>query len=100
MSSEQWAAADRYIAEREAKRGEGIDIPKHLRYDQEREKGPFNYMGSRNMDGQYLALLKQEDVVRVLPVDQATARRLKRVKVGDPVSVTPKGSIKTQGRTR
>lgn len=100
LSSEQWAAADRYIAEREAKRDEGIDIPKHLRYDQEREKGPFNYMGSRNMDGQYLALLKQEDVVRVLPVDQATARRLKRVKVGDPVSVTPKGSIKTQGRTR
>lgn len=100
LSSAQWTAADRYIAEREAKRGEGIDIPKHLHYDQERGKGPFNYMGTRDVDGQYLALLKQEDVIRVLPVDQATARRLKRVKVGDPVSVTSKGSIKTQGRSR
>ncbi len=37
----------------------------------------------------------------VMPIDQAAARRLTRIAVGDAVSITAKGSIKTsKGRSR
>jgi len=37
----------------------------------------------------------------VMPIDQATARRLSRIAVGEAVTITPKGSIKTsKGRSR
>lgn len=90
---------DKYIAEREAKRLKGFDIKKHSRYTE--VDGPITFAGVRNVDGQALALLMRDESVMVLPVDQATTRRLSRVAVGDSVSVTPKGSIKTsKGRRR
>ena len=50
---------------------------------------------------QPLALLKRGEEVMVMPIDQATARRLTRIAVGDAVSITAKGSIKTsKGRSR
>lgn len=58
------------------------------------------YAGTRNIDGRFLALLKRGDNVEVLPIDQATARRLKRVKVGDAVTITDTGRIKMRGRIR
>jgi hypothetical protein len=48
-----------------------------------------------------LALLKHGDGVMVLPIDQATTRRLKRIGVGDPVTVNPTGSLRTsKGRSQ
>ena len=58
------------------------------------------YAGTRSSDGQLLALLRRGDSVEVLPIDHATARRLKRVKVGDAVTITGEGSIKAKGRSR
>ena len=93
------AAADKYIAEREATRIKAVDIPKHIRY-----KGAINgtvaFAGIRKVDGQALALLKRGAEIMVLPIDEASVRRLKRVSVGDVVSVTSTGSIKTKGRSR
>lgn len=91
--------ADKYIAEREGKRAHGVDISKHTRYT-DRADGAIVYAGTRQIEGQSLALLKRDDEVMVLPVDEATARRLKRVAVGELVTVTPKGTIKTKGRSR
>jgi hypothetical protein len=93
------AAADKYIAEREAMRLKIFDIPKHTRYNQVND-GASAFAGIRQVEGQTLALLKHGEEVMVLPVDDATARRLKRVAVGDVVTMTPKGSIKTEGRSR
>ena len=93
------AAADKYIAEREATRLKVFDIPKHTRYNQGND-GVAAFAGIRQVEGQALALLKRGEEVMVLPVDDATARRLKRVAVGEAVTVTPKGSIKTKGRSR
>lgn len=98
-SPAQLAAAHRYIAEREEKRLHGIDIPKHALYNE--CAGVILYAGLRRVEGQTLALLKHgegdgesgEDKVMVLPVDAATARRLSRVALGDPLTVTPRGSI-------
>lgn len=92
-------AADKYIAEREDKRAKGFDIPKHSLYNHD-NAGPVNFAGVRQIEGQSLALLKRGEEIMVLPVDDATARRLKRVAVGDAVTVTRQGSIKTKGRSR
>jgi hypothetical protein len=99
VKPEALAAADKYIAERESKRLKGFDIPKHSRYTD--GDGPLAFAGIRNVEGQSLALVKRGEEVMVMPVDQATVRRLSRIAVGDSVSVTPRGSIKTsKGRSR
>lgn len=90
---------DLYIAEREAKRLNIFDIQNHVRYTDDSE-GTAVYVGTRQIEGQSLALLKRGEEVMVLPVDEATARRLKRVAVGESVTVTPQGTIKTRGRSR
>lgn len=93
------AAADKYIVERETKRLKGFDIPKHSRYTA--GDGALTFQGTRTIEGQALALLRRGDEVMVMPIDQATARRLTRIAVGDAVSITAKGSIKTsKGRSR
>ncbi|MDS4071295.1 MAG: TraI/MobA(P) family conjugative relaxase [Candidatus Competibacter sp.] len=91
-------AVDKYIAEREEKRLKIFDIPKHRRYNED-DSGAAIYAGSRQIDGHSLALLKRGEEVIVLPIDEASARRMKRLALGDPVTVT-KGSIKMPGRSR
>lgn len=99
LKPEQIAAAEKYIDEREQKRFKIYDIPKHFLYNG--QKGTFIYSGIRNVDGHALALLKHGDGVMVLPIDQATTRRLKRIMVGDPVTISPTGSLRTsKGRSQ
>jgi len=93
------SAADKYIAEREQKRLKGFDIPNHIWYN-DHDAGLAIFAGIRYVEGTPLALLKRGEKIVVLPVDAATERRMKRLSVGDPVTVTPKGSIKTKGRSR
>jgi len=99
VKPDQITAANKYIGERENMRLNIFDIQKHSLYNG--QNGDFNYGGTRNVDGHVLALLKYGDEVVVLPIDQAMARRLKRVGVGDPVTITAAGSIKTsKGRSQ
>jgi hypothetical protein len=92
-------AADRYIAEREQKRVNGFDIPKHARYTA-LNAGGATYAGTRRVDGQALALLTQESQVMVLEIDEATARRLTHLPLGARVGVSAGGVIRTKGRSR
>jgi hypothetical protein len=94
-----FAEADKYIAEREATRLKVFDMPKHARYNHCND-GAVAFAGMRHVEGQALALLKRGEEIMVLPIDEASARRLKRVAVGEEVTVTPKGAIKTKGRSR
>ena len=96
---------EKYLAERAAKRQTILDIPKHERYVD--GHGALTFAGVRHIDGQTLALLKRtapdnsDGTLLVLPVDPATARRAARIALGDSVSVTPGGSLKTsKGRRR
>lgn len=98
-ATDQTRAADRYITEREQKRALGFDIPKHVHYTADKDRTAL-YAGLRQIDGQALALLKQGEEVQVLPIDEATARRLKRISLGTQIGVTSKGAIKTKGRSR
>lgn len=90
---------EKFIAEREQKRSNIFGIPKYTSYTADMETVAA-YAGTRHIDGQFLALLKRGDNVEVLPIDQATARSLKRVKVGDAVTITDTGRIKMRGRIR
>jgi hypothetical protein len=92
------AAVGKAIIEPEQKIAILNDIPKYARYDG--FKGAAFFASIRNADGQVLALLKQGEEIKALPVDDATARRLKRLAVGDPVTVTANGALKTKGRSR
>lgn len=92
--------ADKYIAEREEKRLNGINnISVHRRYS-ESDAGTLWFAGLRRIDGKPLALLKREDVVLVMPIDEKTATYLKRLSVGDAVTVEKLGSIKISKERR
>ncbi|MDF7677042.1 relaxase/mobilization nuclease domain-containing protein [Neisseriaceae bacterium ESL0693] len=96
---EQITAMDKYIAEREEKRLKGFDIPKHSRYTAGDEA--LLFAGIRNVEGQPLALVKRGSDILIMPIDQATVNSLKRIAIGDAISITLKGSIKTsKGRSR
>lgn len=92
-------SADKYIEERNQKRSRILDIAEHRRYEAV-HAGILPFAGVRQVDGQGLVLLKKDRCILVLPVDAATARRLHRVKIGDPVSVTPGGAIQVRERSR
>ena len=94
-----WDAADKYICEREEKRAKIFDIPKHRRYHS-KDAGEIIYTGIRNIENQFLALFKCNEGVLVLPIDDMTAKRLRRIALGTVVNVTESGSIKTKGRGR
>jgi hypothetical protein len=93
------SAADKYIAERTAKRAKGFDIPNHRRYTQD-DKGAALFAGTRQIEGETLALLKRDEEIIVLPVDAATARRIKRYSLGDAVTLNDKGALTKKGRSR
>lgn len=92
-------AADKYICEREEKRAKIFDIPKYRRCHAE-DAGQVIYTGIRNIENQFLALLKSNEEVLVLPIDDMTAKRLRRISLGTVVNVTESGSIKKRGRGR
>ena len=101
LSPAQRAAADTYIAERNAKRLQGIGIPKHALYNG--CAGVMTFAGLRRIDEEALALLRHggADEIQVLPVDAATARRLSRVALGEALTVTPRGTMAmSKGRSR
>ena len=101
LTPAQRAAADTYIAERNAKRVQGIGIPKHALYNG--CAGVMTFAGLRRIDDEALALLRHggADEIQVLPVDAATARRLSRVALGETLTVTPRGTMAmSKGRSR
>jgi len=97
LKPDQILAAEKYIAEREEKRRKGFDIPKHDPFKE--LSGVISYAGIRNIEDQVLVLLKRGERVMVLPVNYATAQRLKRLAIGDIVTITEGGSIR-RSKTR
>jgi hypothetical protein len=92
-------AAAKFIAERSEKLALCFDIPNMKTYTTGPERA-FKFAGLRTIDGVSLALLTMEGTVEVLPVDAQAAQRLKRVRVGNEITVTEHGTVKTKGRSR
>jgi hypothetical protein len=94
-----FVAADQYINEREQKRLKILDILKHRRYTNA-DVGVLAFMGVRHSAGESLALLKRDEVILVMPIDEKTAKRLSRLAIGDPVTCKGLGVVKTRGKSR
>lgn len=92
-------AAAKYVHDREQKRARIFDISKHSLYTLN-DGSAMTYGGMRHVDGQALVLLRHDGGVKVVPVDEASARRLKKLKIGTPLIVTADGIVKTKGRSR
>lgn len=92
------AAAAQYIAEREAKRLRGVDIPPHLPY--EYDPRPQTFAGLRHVAGVALVLIHRETDVMVLPMNETSARCLKRLAIGDAINTTRDGTIYRKGQGR
>ena len=99
LTSLSFAAADLYIQEREQKRLKILDILKHRRYTNA-DVGVLAFMGVRHSAGESLALLKRDEVILVMPIDEKTAQRLSRLAIGDPVTCKGLGIVKTRGKSR
>jgi hypothetical protein len=100
QSADQITGAEHYISEREQKRLKGFDIPKHRGYNSS-DKGLFEYTGQRKSGQETLALLKRGNEIVVMQVSDYTAKRLNSVKIGESVTLTPSGSVRTtKGRSR
>lgn len=98
MTPERISAAEQYIAEREAKRAAGMDIPKHRPF--EAGDVPLSYAGTREVEGQKMALLKRGDEILVLPIDASGATKAARLAIGDRIEITAEGTVKGRGRSR
>lgn len=92
-------AMHKYIIEREQKRLKGFDIPKHKAFTFTHAVTAV-YAGIRRVDGQVLAVIKVNQEMMVLPVDDSAARRLKRVAIGHQLQVSANGTVKSKGRSR
>ena len=99
LASHSFAAVDRYIAEREQNRLKILDIMEHRRYTMT-DVGVAAFAGVRRIEGESLALLKRNQVILVMPIDEKTANRLSRLAIGEPVTCTGIGLVKTKGRSR
>lgn len=98
MSDDQARAADKYIAERNAKRHIGMDIPAHRLFTG--DHGPLIYAGTRQIEGQKLILLRDGADMLVLPVDARSAARAGKLAIGEPIEIASNGTVKSKGRSR
>lgn len=98
LTLDQTRAADKYIAEREAKRQKGMDIPKHRPFEAGADS--LVYEGTREIEGTKLALLKRGDEIMVLPIDATSAARAARLARGDRIEIGTDGTVKSRGRRR
>ncbi|QCI95592.1 conjugal transfer protein TraI (plasmid) [Novosphingobium sp. EMRT-2] len=98
LTEDQLRAADKYIAERNAKRHIGMDIPAHRLFTG--DHGPLIYAGTRQVEGQKLILLKDGADMLVLPVDARSAARAGKLAVGAAIDVASNGTVKSKGRSR
>ncbi len=100
LDSQSVAAASHYIDERNLKKIKILDIVRHRLYA-ESDSGQVVYSGIRHIEGVSLALFKQQNEMIVMPINESSARQLNRLAIGDAVTLSQNGSIKTsKGRSR
>ncbi|HGU7323854.1 TPA: TraI/MobA(P) family conjugative relaxase [Legionella pneumophila] len=92
-------AADKYIAERELKRQKIANIPLHRRYHSS-DEGLVRFVGLRHVEQEPLALLQRGEHIIVLPIDAATARRMKHLSIGADLTLGSNGVVRLRGRSR
>lgn len=92
-------AAEKYIAGREFKRQQITEILLHRRYNPN-DEGLVSFAGIRQVDAEFLILLKHKQEIIVMPIDAATVSSLTNVAIGTSLKLTSHGMIVKKGRTR
>ena len=90
-------AVARYVAERTAKREKGIAIPPHRRYA-DADAGSHAFAGMRHVEGKTLMLLQTPTEILVMPLDEKTAHRLRRLRVGMKLETKGIGMVRMRAR--
>ncbi len=90
-------ATQRYIAERNGKREKCSDILPHRPFTSA-DAGKFAYAGLRYIEDKTLLLLKNHSEMLVLPIDEPTANRVRRMSIDTPIDITPQGRIRSRTR--
>lgn len=91
-------AAEQYIDEMERKRKADRSIRRHVLFSGAQRT--VTLAGTRTVAGQGLALLRDGAYMLVMPVDDATLRRLERQPAGARLDVSERGIAKLRGRSR
>jgi len=74
-----------------------MDVSRHVPFSADAKD--LRLVGVRNVDGQALVLIRADDVVMVMVMDELSVSRVARMKVGDPIRVED-GVVQGRGRTR
>lgn len=99
QQQQQRQIVDDYIKERESlRKGDNDESPRYTRYTE--GSSNLTFAGIEKVSGQHLAMLKQYDVIMVLPVNNETAAQLNKLSIGTPVHVTEQGDIVALSRRR
>ena len=88
-----------YIAERNGKRHQGINILPHRHYA-ESDAGEHHFAGLRQIKGQQLMLLETPSEILVLPIDSDMVNRCQRLIIGNIIDVNDRGIVRSRGRSR
>ena len=87
-----------YIAERNDKRHQGIQILPHRHYT-ESDDGEHHFAGLRQIKGQQLMLLQTPTEMLVLPIDGDMVQRCQRLSIGNIINVNDRGMVRSRGRS-
>jgi hypothetical protein len=86
-----------YIAERNHKCHQGINILPHRHYA-ESDAGEYPFAGLRQIKGQQLILLETPTEILVLPIGGDMVHRCQRLSIGNMIDVTAHGLLRSRGR--
>ena len=87
-----------YIAERNDKRHQGIQILPHRHYT-ESDDGEHHFAGLRQIKGPQLMLLQTPTEMLVLPIDGDMVQRCQRLSIGNIINVNDRGMVRSRGRS-
>ena len=88
----------KYIKERNEKHLKGFkDILEHRLWTED-ETGNFIYQGLRNLDQNFYALLKQDNIIFLKQVENYALERLKKTKRGQKIKIDKAGKIINNSR--
>lgn len=92
---DQIKAMDKYIEQQKENVYNYFDISKY------KDEAVLTFNGIKNVDGHFLALVKRDDTMLIMPLEEENIRRLERISIGDTFVLTLDGMVRTsRGKSR
>ena len=95
VTGDHLEALDKYVNERNSKREKGIDIKKHIRYNEfdfNSQSFDVRYNGMRYLNNKALALFEIDNNILVVPIiDKKTETQLRKCRISDLITISKTG---------